>query len=154
MEGLLAWARRPSTLTLAWVAVQMLLPLHYYAVRREADVLDEAYAWRMFSDTGHSESLVEWFEFCDGDKEGRELNRTDLRDRAGFSEMLARLATGRGRASLMSTAPAVWIMDRIASHLCRVLDPRPTGIAARREIVPWEGDARSDEFVWDCQHTK
>lgn len=150
MEGLLGWVRRPSTLMLAWVTVQVLLPLHYYVVRRETDVLDEAYAWRMFSGTGHSESLVEWFEFCDGDQEGRELDQTDLRDRAGFSVLWARLATGRGRASLMSTAPTVWIMDRIASHLCRVLDPRPTGIAARREIVPWEGEPHLEDFVWDC----
>lgn len=32
---------------LAFLAAQMLIPLHYYAVRR--DVHDERFAWRMFS---------------------------------------------------------------------------------------------------------
>jgi hypothetical protein len=41
------WLRRPSTFIIAFLAVQMLLPLSYYLGRR--DRYDERWAWRMYS---------------------------------------------------------------------------------------------------------
>jgi hypothetical protein len=50
LRGLGHWLRRwPGWFIGAFVVVQLLLPLHYYCVRR--DQHDERFAWRMFSPT-------------------------------------------------------------------------------------------------------
>lgn len=50
LSSLGSWLRRwPNGFIVAFVAVQLILPLHYYTVR--IDSHDERWAWRMFSPT-------------------------------------------------------------------------------------------------------
>lgn len=49
--------RWPNGFIIAFVAIQILLPLHYYLVRR--DEHDERFAWRMFSSTRMVQCRVE-----------------------------------------------------------------------------------------------
>ena len=49
MNVLSSFRRWPNDLIVAFIAIQLLLPLHYYTVR--VDSHDERWAWRMFSPT-------------------------------------------------------------------------------------------------------
>ena len=150
----MSW-RGQQIFTAVWIAVQIGLPLHYYLVRWHADPVNEMYAWRMFSDTFHGASAVEWFWFDGGNDDGHGLSKSDLVADAGLSRRWAKVATGEyGKAH--TRAPDLYVMKRVGEHLCATLPKIPrfaniTSVGAVRSTLDWSStDAHTQEFVWDC----
>ena len=160
-----SWAR---VVTVVVIAVNVLLPLRYYLLVQYDDPLDEAYAFRMFSDTSHASSVANWYLYTAtsdavtiagggggsaSSEEPLELSTEDFVERAGMSRAWAQAATGefprKGRVRY-GPAPALWLMDRIAGHLCEVVEPRPAAVAARRIVLPWHGDEEEKVLSWKC----
>ncbi len=161
-----SWSR---VVTVAWIAVQVFLPLHYYLIVQYEDPLDEAYAFRMFSDTAHASSVANWYIYSTAaatttttnsgggggelTEEPLDLSVDDFVERAGMSLAWARTATGefpRKGGVRYGPAPTLWLMDRIAGHLCAVVEPRPAAVAARRIVLPWHGDEEEQVLSWKC----
>lgn len=136
----------PRVFSAVWIAVQFVLPLHYYLVRTYDDPLDEAYAWRMFSDTHHSASYVDWYRFDKGSDKGVLVTKGDLISVAGLSKQWAGFMTGQIRGH--SKAPPNWMIKRTAEFLCGRLKAKAVG--ARSTGAPWVGEVWEQEYVWDC----
>lgn len=145
---------RPKASTLfaaAWVAVQLALPLQYYLVRWYDDPVDEAFAWRMFSDTFHSASRAEWFWFDGNVDDGMVLTKSAFVSEVGLSRQWAAFVTGEYRTH--ARAPTLWTMQRTAAFMCEALAAKHanlTAVGAIRSGAPWDGAVWEQGFVWDC----
>jgi hypothetical protein len=162
-KKMVPWAKRGFLV--AWFAVQIALPARYYLATRYVDPLDEMYAWRMFSDTFHGASEVEWYRF-DGDADaGVLVDKAALVRDAGLSRKWASAATGvygsrRRLGRLRTRAPDLDMMQRIGEHLCRALAGTAAAAAAGRNLTAigavrsgteWASDdVWQQEYMWDC----
>lgn len=137
----------PRVFTAVWIAIQLALPLHYYVVRAYDDYLDEAFAWRMFSDTHHGASYVNWYTFDGNEDKGVLMTYAELVRVAGLSKQWASFVTGNNRGH--TKAPPFWVMRRTAVFLCGALKHGAIGV--RSSGIPWVGDVWDREFVWECK---
>ncbi|MBZ0237544.1 MAG: hypothetical protein K8M05_34820 [Deltaproteobacteria bacterium] len=92
-----SWLRRwPNGFIVAFVALQLLLPLHYYLVRLDAH--DERFAWRMFSPTRMVQCQVDFTVDGQAIAAGREFH-------TAWGEIAV-----RGRRV---------VVEAMGAHLCR-----------------------------------
>jgi hypothetical protein len=136
--------RRKDWIVTTWMAVQFILPLHYYAVRWHDDPNNEMYAWRMFSDVHHGASFVEWFRWDNATAEAAPVG--NMTRAVGMSRKWQQFATGLHPKH--QKAPPVWAMERIADFLCKELHIH--AVSAIRVRAPWHGDFEEDKFGWKC----
>ena len=119
--SLVAWLKRwPNGFIVAFVAVQLLLPLHYYTVR--LDEHDERWAWRMFSPTRMVQCEVAFTVDGQPVATGREFH-------PAWGEIAV-----RGRRV---------VVEQMGAHLCRKHPDKPVvarlacrPIVARASLAP------------------
>lgn len=126
----------------------MLLPAHYYLVRRHEDPVNEQYAWRMFSDTHHGMSFVEWTQWHNATLSESLPLLPHTNGTLGLSPKWIRYVTGNYRS--YKKAPPLWAMDYIGPYLCNALPKKPHAISALHIRVPWEGEMVKETYAWSC----
>ena len=134
-----------SAVSVVWLTIQLLLPMHYYVFRQTEDFANEVYAWRMFSSVQHSEGFVEWFShsLSTGDN-GIFINFKKM----GVSKEYASYVTGIRTRGRRGKIPPLWIMDRFSGFLCK--NKNITAVGARVTYDSWEGDSVDKEYTWKC----
>ena len=116
--------RGPTALIIALLAVQLLVPLGYYTVRRDRS--DDRFAWRMFSAEPAPRCRA---RFLVGEE------RRPVRLEQTFDEAWRALAR-RGR---------VLVVERMARHLCT----RHPGQAVRVDLICRQGDGELEPISGD-----
>ena len=132
-------------MTAAWiyVIIQVLLPLSYYF---GSDRYNEAYAWRMYSETGMAMLTVHWAcKVAEGQPE-IPLTFTDF-ERVEMDTEYIVLLRGTGYFEGRGVPPT-WFYDAAGQAMLSLFPECGVGIAMKREVGPLNSPVETWERAW------